>query len=323
MQGGRYDVLNRGLTALIITYWVASMLWLTVTKLIPVLRPGDRPVAGGWSQGPNQQPLKVRWQVLIQNQLVGTAVNEVTTRDTGGWRVHSTISFTKLPMDLIVSELLGGLAAVFQPALLEAHGLPLSLQVVTRMDCTATGQMERFHAHVRVDDVEDAVSLRGVIQNGKLQLLVTAADPAEGVVGRRIELYRQELSLPPEAMLADSLAPAPRLQNLHVGQEWTFHAYRLFPPTRPLRLMRGTVSREELILWDGQLEPVRLVELFDEEGSSISVARQPTCRLWVRKDGEVLRQQMALGDLRFEFVRMLDLPVGQGVETQDVETDVP
>jgi hypothetical protein len=115
---------------------------------------------------------------------------------------------------------------------------------------------------------------------------------------------RQELELPPDALVSDAFTPRSELKKLHVGQSWTIPVYRPFPPNSPLEIVAVHVEGHEGIIWEGKdVETLRVVYRTDA-GSGIRASRDPVGREWVRRDGTVLRQEIGMSGLQLRFERL-------------------
>jgi hypothetical protein len=64
-----------------------------------------------------------------------------------------------------------------------------------------------------------------------------------------------------------------------------------------------------VILWDGNEVETLLIVYRTDAGSGVQAARDPVGWEWVRRDGVVLRQEIALSRLRLRFERLPDAPV--------------
>jgi hypothetical protein len=122
------------------------------------------------------------------------------------------------------------------------------------------------------------------------------------------ELYRKQVDLPPDALVSDAFSPQPRMSDLRLGQRWTFPRYRPFPPGSPTEIIEAEVERETSIYYDEQEIPVWLVIYRREAGSGISADQEPVGRMWVGRDGNVLKQEVRVANLGLIFLRS---PAGQ------------
>src|SRR6185436_1668063 len=92
--------------------------------------------------------------------------------------------------------------------------------------------------------------------------------------------------------------------NLHLGQAWTIPVFSPFRPNSPLEILQATVEAEEFIRWNGEVVPVWTVVYRRDAGSGIASAGKPRAKIWVRRDGLVLQQEVSLLNAELRFVRM-------------------
>ncbi len=92
------------------------------------------------------------------------------------------------------------------------------------------------------------------------------------------------------------------MPGLHVGQTWTEPVYNPLNPEGPLDVLQARVDRHDTRPWNGQAVDTVVVVY-----SSISdTSHAPRGVLWVDREGNVLRQEMALPlfDSRLVFDRI-------------------
>jgi hypothetical protein len=95
--------------------------------------------------------------------------------------------------------------------------------------------------------------------------------------------------------------------------------YSPFLPGRDrVKNVRATVEGTSPIFWDGQMVDAWLVVYRDDPGEGTAQGRNPRGRLWVRKDGTVLKQQASLFGSTMTFVR---LPRAAAAELADTVGD--
>jgi hypothetical protein len=151
------------------------------------------------------------------------------------------------------------------------------------------------------------LQLRGQFRPNHLLLSATAlplgADdlPHE----ERVEVFRRDIPLPEEALVVDAFSPSPRLQNLSVGQQWSYRAIRPFPPGNPWQIVQARVQSLDSIEIQGRYESVFRVTFTDSHASSLTASIAPFSTLWVRLDGAVVRQQFSLGGSTLTFERLI------------------
>jgi len=78
----------------------------------------------------------------------------------------------------------------------------------------------------------------------------------------------------------------------------------LQPPNTPLEIYRATVEDLEPITWEGHIVEVWVVAYRSESGLSSTQIARPRGRLWVGRDGVVLKQEAMILDRPLLFVRL-------------------
>jgi hypothetical protein len=70
-------------------------------------------------------------------------------------------------------------------------------------------------------------------------------------------------------------------------------------------LQARVVSREPMV-WDGHAEDTHVVVYYSDPGTRLASAPTERGRLWVRRDGTVLRQRATILDANMTFLRLPD-----------------
>jgi len=169
------------------------------------------------------------------------------------------------------------------------------------------GALRSFESSVHLGRVREFVQLKGAVADGTLSVSVLSrGDLYSGEEVEPREVCRREIRLPRGALVADAFSPQPRLRNLSKGQTWKHQVYRPFPPTGPIEIVQAKVERGVTYRWNGEPVQTFLVVYRGEAGSGITATREPIGKMWVRKDGTVLRQEVRVANLRFVFTRLSD-----------------
>lgn len=278
--------------------WFAAMGWLFSTKILPTLTGGQPP---GYDELlPKQEvvePTPIRWTIRWNGRDIGWAENKISRSSDGTGKIASEVQFQQLPVDTMLSDLLGVAGRFAQPLLGEIGAI--DLRVLTDLDFDHYGAFHSLQTEIDVGELKRLLTISGHVNQDKLDLRATVNGGDQAT-----QVYReQEIHLPPEALLADSFSPRPRLANLRVGQTWTFQSYHPLRPHQPLSLIEASVEQEELLEWNGKMVRVRKVAYRRDAGSGLSSTRKPIGVMWVRSDGEVLRQDLWLANVKIQFIR--------------------
>jgi hypothetical protein len=263
--------------------------WLVVKKVLPPLLVGDPPNYLKIAEAQNPLP-PVGWTVMLGDKPVGWSLTDTKLQPTGLTEIYGRVHFDAMPLD----EVMPGWCRTF------SHWLNKPVQTL-KMDAgselfiDAFGRLDRFHSSMRLDPLNETVSITGNVEGRQLEVMVRTNAIS----------FTREIPLPPNALLSDALSPQTQLPGLHVDQTWTVPEFSpLRPTTNLLEIIRATVEGMEPIVWNGRMENVWVVVYRVDAGN---VAEQtPKGKLWVRRDGAVLQQQVSLFDRTFTFVRLPD-----------------
>ena len=122
--------------------------------------------------------------------------------------------------------------------------------------------------------------------------------------------------LPPKALLSDALSPQTCLPGLHVGQKWSVPVFNpLWPTKSPIEIISAEVEGSETIVWNGTAEKVWLVVYRRDSGTAGDSDHNVQGKLWVQRDGAVLRQESMLFDSPVVFIRLTDKETGKLIDT--------
>jgi len=277
---------SRWYNVAVILLWLSAMGWLVVDKVLPPLCIGEPPSYREILDAQQQEPA-VGWEMFFDGRPLGWARSSLSRLDDGTTEIHSRVHFNELPLQQ--------LAPAWLRALIDQPDAPLEMDAENTMTVDPLGRLSSFRSFLRLDPLEDAIKLQGIIDGNQLKLSVSLGGPP----------YPTKVYLPADALLGDALSPQTQLPGLHAGQTWTVPVYSpLRPPNRPLEILQATVEGSELIQWNDGREPAWLVVYRSDRGFGLGSDSTPRGRLWVRHDGTVLKQQVMLFNSTLTFVRL-------------------
>lgn len=285
------------------------MSWLVVAKVLPPLRGGNPPDYQAILKSENDEPAVVCWDIRFRGALVGWAGTRAERQPNGIGRIQNVVRFHDLPLEEILAELLGSLGALLKPVMASSIGAEIDLGMSSEMNFDRRGRLLNVDTSVDIGDLDDLINLHGVVQKDQLELVVRSQSLAaedDELAAAGAVLYQQSIRLPNDALFADAFSPHPRMPDLYLHQTWTFEAYRPFPPNSPLEVVEAIVEKEDVITWNGKAVQTFVVAYRSEAGSGITATRDPIGKLWVMRDGTVIKQQLKLSNLRFTFDRRPD-----------------
>jgi len=291
---------SRWYNTTVVVLWLATMSWLVVKKVLPPLLVGEPPSYQQVVEAQNRDP-PVGWNVLWKGKQLGWALTDTKLQPTGLTEIRGRVHFDTFPIGAMMPIWL-------QPFL----GLVKKPVDQLRMDASSEllidtfGRLLRFDSAVQLHPLIEKISMRGTVEGGQLELLVRSGNQS----------FSHEVSLPPKALLSDALSPQTRLPGLHVGQTWSVPVFSpLWPTKSPIEIICATVEGSEPIFWNGMAENAWLVVYRRDSGSGAGANQNVTGRLWVRRDGAVLRQETMLFDSTVAFVRLSDKETAKLIET--------
>ena len=174
----------------VLVAWLLSMSWLFVDKVLPPFRAGQRPAYDAYLAESEDAAEPAGWRVEWDNQEIGWAVMRSERVADGTVAVRSMVRFEALPVDRIVTELLGSLGPSVRWAVLGQGDLRLDLAVVTRMSFEADGGLRSFESRVHSGSLRNLMRVAGKVTDGQLQLIVyghsESAGPGEGQLDRAL-----------------------------------------------------------------------------------------------------------------------------------------
>jgi hypothetical protein len=281
---------NHPFNVIVVLFWLATMTWLVVAKVLPPLRVGEPPSYQSILElSADQAP--VCFSIRLDSKPIGWAANRLVKRPDGVSEFYSRVVLSDLPLEELAPN---WLSTVLEPVLRDLG--PIDVDKKSKMVIDPLGRLVGFESRLRVADYPDAIKVLGEIEGSRVKLSVQSGD-----IPRKLESY-----LPPNAMMSDELAPQTLLPGLRVGQTWTVPMYSPFRPlTSPIEILQARVERAERIKWFGQRADAKLIVYRDDPGAGLADGATRG-RAWVRDDGVVLRQEVAVLNSRLHFLRLPD-----------------
>jgi hypothetical protein len=282
---------SRRFEVAVIVLWLSAMSWLVTKKVLPPLLVGQPPNYRTILQAQQSEP-PVGWTMNFKGRQLGWAVCDTFPMPDGLTEVRSRVHFDSLPL----GEMMPGWFRVLM-RLIEQPISELKMDTRSVLTIDSLGRLWSFESKVRLDPIQEVVTLRGKVEENRLTLSFHSGGLS----------YENPGYIPANALLGDALSPQTQLPGLRQGQTWTFRAFSpLRPPKAPLEVLQATVEGLQQITWNGHAEEVWLVVYRSDPGLGLGSDKSPRGRLWVRRDGTVLKQQVTVFDSKMTFVRMPD-----------------
>ena len=305
----------------VLALWLAAVGWLVIHRILPSLLIGEPPVYESASFDKPRPP--VAWRLDLGGKPLGWAVSEnISTQATETTEIHSLVHFDGrrleqlLPLAVRASLLVGGQFA--GPSEMEVESSMLINNPLK--------QVQHFSTKLRTHPGtgQSLVYITGDVDGDKLKLSFRIGEMA---------LENMEVSMP-EYKIRDSFSPEMELRGLHLGQTWTIDTYSpLALASHPMDMLRkrpptevllATVEDRVPLVWNGKLQSTWLVVYRTDASQGPGSEKNIRNKLWVRKDGTVVRQEVWLGDERLCFTRMPEKEAAQLLaERKDFQSHQP
>jgi len=302
---------------LIVIFWFASMTWLALVKLFPVIQSGTPPEGIVAILQADDEPIHECWKIIWKDRPIGWSETIAERHADATSSVNSHVHFDRLPISAMLRDGLGPLKFLFGSAASTGRDLDISMDVTSTLKTDVDGRLDRFDSTIDLSDVGSLCHLTGILEGDQLNVVVTAGEALYlSGLGSSQELYRGSLDFPETESLADGFAPQSRLAKLYVGQQWTFPSVRPFPPNSPLQIVEARVEEEKVVVWEHDLVTVLVVTFREAAGAGLTRSRTSFGEMWVRRDGTVLRQSLTIAGLTVDFQRQ-SWPRSSGVPIHD------
>ena len=290
------------LIPLVILFWCVSSGWLLLAKILPSLSPGSPPGYQALYMSENRL-VPVAWTVLWNDQPLGWATSQSERTQDGGMEVESLLHFDRLPINEVLpawSKVL--LRQSFEP------GASYALDARGHLTIDSKGDLRSFRSAVTLPATADRVFLNGRIDKGE----VTVDVRAHGMY------YTVSRHLPNHITIGDELSPQATLPGLYHNRQWTVPVYSpLRPGQSPIQILHATVAGEESMFWNDTLVRVDVVHYRDDPAAH----REPRCRLWVDRNGRVLKQESLMLGSKLVFLRRSDADAEDLIRSVTVPSD--
>ena len=282
---------SRWYSAAVVVLWLSAMSWLVIEKVLPTMMVGEPPSYRTILQSRSREP-PVAWKMTFDGRELGWALCSTLRKPDNLTEIHSQVHFDQLPLRQMTP---GWLRLLLRSV--EKPAARLQMDVRSTLTIDPLGRLTDFDSTVWFAPYDDAIKLKGTVDGKLLRLEVSSGDFS----------YSTEADIPQNALVGDALSPQTQLPGLREGQTWSVPVYSpLRPPNNPLEILQATVQRCEPIIWNKRTEQTWLVVYRRDSGFGLGSDKTPQGRLWVRRDGTVLKQQMSIFNSIMIFTRLPD-----------------
>ena len=293
---------SRWFSTVVVLLWLSTMGWLVKEKVLPQLLLGDPPSHRSILEARRGEPA-VSWQLLCNHRNVGWAKSATARLPDGGTRIDNHVHFDDLPVDQFAPSWLRGIFNMVDGESKSRQGKShlgkshsgITTDVAGALTIDGSNRLSRIDSTISFSPSGQEISMRGIVKDGKLKLNVRSLDI----------LFKTQIPIDDDALLCDALSPTACLPGLYEGQTWTISVLTpLKYPNRPYGILQAKVEGFERINWNGRSTGAWLVVYRDNPGKSLSTDTRPRGKLWVRRDGVVLKQEMSILNSSITFVRL-------------------
>ncbi|MCR4411803.1 MAG: hypothetical protein NUV77_05175 [Thermoguttaceae bacterium] len=276
----------------VVLLWLASMSWLVVEKVLPSLVVGEPPSQQRILAAQQDAPA-VGWDVLWNDRPIGWAVSLTEPLPDGMTEVKSLVHFNELRLAEMVPQLVQKLLG------LDQNTPDFQMEARSTLVFDSFGHLSRFESVVGFPPAAEtlAVKVRGQIDGAELRLAIHCPDfpPIE----KTLKIGN--------AMLSDAMSPQSHLPGLREGQEWTVEVYSpLSQSSNPTEILHARVETRTPILWNDRQIDAWLVVFRGDPGSRFGSEGDMRGKMWVSREGVVLKQQVTILRSSMTFVRLSD-----------------
>jgi len=274
----------------VVALWLSTMGWLVTTKVMPSLLVGEPPSYPTILAAQRSEP-PAGWVILWEERRLGWAISKTRPLPQAITEIRSLIHFDDLPLDELMPD---WLRTMVPPIGRQRVKVPVESRSSLVFD--PLGKLSRFESWVRLDVQEPFVKMRGTVDGAKMALWLRVGD---------LQPFETDVAVPRDAMLGDTLSPQSRLPGLRQGQAWTVESYSpLRPPNSPKEILYAAVESRMPLTWEGRTVDTLVVVYRTDPGNAVGGSGGARGKIWVRRDGTVLKQQVTFFRSTLTFLRM-------------------
>lgn len=283
---------HRVFNAVVVVFWLSTMTWLIVAKVLPPLQIGEPPnYRSVYAVDPNTKVEPVCWEMLWSDRRLGWAKTTVYRTPSGVTEVRSLVHFSHVPVeDLVPAWIRPAVKSAIQPV------GALSMDALSRIEIDPLGRLSQIYSSLSPVGHKTGVVIRGRVRGTTL-----TGEVRSGTMSQPFERY-----LPPNALFGDELSPQARMPGLRLGQEWTVPVYsplRFSDSRNPVEILHAKVEDRESVVIGDESVLTSVVVYRSDPGAIHGGAQTPRGRLWVADDGTVLKQTSRLFGSQLTFLR--------------------
>jgi hypothetical protein len=283
---------HRWFNAVIVIFWLSTMTWLVIAKVLPPLQIGEPPSYRSiYAVARDERPEPVCWDLLWNDRSMGWARTQVQRTHADVTEVRSLVHFDRVPVD----ELAPAWMRPIVRRAVEPIGA-LAMDANSRIEIDPLGRLSAFRSTMWAQNHPEAIIITGKVQGTMLKGSVRT-----GRIQQPFERY-----LPPDALMGDELSPQAHMPGLNVGQQWTVPVYsplRSSGSNNPIEILQAKVEGHEMVTMGDETIKTLAVEYRSDSGAILTGSHSLRGKLWVADDGTVLKQTAYLFGSQLTFLR--------------------
>lgn len=275
---------NRIFVGAVVLLWLGSMSWLVVDKVVPSYYGGPPPAAGGFEVG---KP--VGWRVEWSGREAGFACSVRLPGAGGTTDIHNRVLLDQVP--------LLDLAPGWMQSVVGDIG-DLRFDATTRLEFDSLNNFSAFESRVKINDIPDVLQMSGRMSGGFLELKIRSGELS----------YPASIPISNDSAISEAMFPDAKLPHMYVGKQWTEEVYHPFrSPTEPVETIEVEVVGEETMTMGDKTVRVLRIDYRGQASPGIPEDARLQAVAWVEPEaGEVLRQDVHVGQSKLRFVRLTD-----------------
>ncbi|NLF09216.1 MAG: hypothetical protein GX594_14755 [Pirellulaceae bacterium] len=280
---------SRWFNVAVVVLWLSTMSWLVQDKVLPLLLIGEPPRLPELVDSQLNEP-PVGWEIFVDDKSRGWALSETRPGETGLRDIRGRMHFDEFPLSEVMPGLLQPLTKMMGKTIDE---LRIDARSVLSVD--SFGHLICFESSLRLNNIDELIGMRGTVDQGQIQVKIRAG-------GLSLE---REFPYPANALPNDFFSPQAALPGLYAGRSWSVPVYSpLIPSKNPIKIVHAKVEGLVPITHGDVVENVWLVVYRNDTGGDSGNQRDQLGKLWVRRDGAVIKQQAKFSNTTVTFVRM-------------------
>ena len=283
---------SRGFNILVVMFWLTTMSWLTVTKILPTLDRGEPPDYRAILEANEDSSASlVGWRIFWNSEPMGWAITKTERNSENISNVSSRLFLGRIQIDELASK---WVSSIIQQLLRNFGSIDLDAQ--SRINIDPLGRPTSFESRVSFGRQSETISIRGTIDGSKLRLKLSSG---------QLATYDRDFSISSKSLLSDALSPQAKLPGLRIGQQWSMPVFSPFNSLdSPIEWLHASVDRRETIFWHGNEILAIRVEFRSDDDAAFLGGDNSRGTIWVDDEGLVLQQEMMVFNSKVKFVRL-------------------